>query len=206
MTVDTYDPAGGFWPESRVFSIASPPGADIITIIYSVKGIYTRKMESKLKPGANVWLKLPYGEFIIDNNIREGQDLVLVAGGTGISPYIPYLEDALVADSTDRGVRLYYGARQNRMLIAKELIGRCIDAGVLEAHLFIENEAPDDSYPSGANIGRGRLDIDTIFAESAGLRDPVFFLSGPPVMIKAFKVRLGELGIDAERIKIDEWE
>ena len=51
LTVDDYDPAGGFWPESRVFSIASPPGGDRVSIVYSVKGVYTRKMESRIRSG-----------------------------------------------------------------------------------------------------------------------------------------------------------
>lgn len=66
LTVDDYDPAG-FWPESRVCSIASSPlDRHTIRICYSVKGRYTEKMEQLLKVGAGVWIKLPYGEFLID--------------------------------------------------------------------------------------------------------------------------------------------
>ena len=42
LTVDEYDPAGGFWPESRVFSIASASGSDDIRIVFTVKGLSTR--------------------------------------------------------------------------------------------------------------------------------------------------------------------
>lgn len=93
LTVDNFDPSGGFWPESRVFSICSSYNQDLISIIYSVKGKYTIKMKEMLKVGAKVWLKLPYGEFIIENN--NSNCVVLVAGGTGVSPFLPYLENLI---------------------------------------------------------------------------------------------------------------
>jgi len=82
LTIDEYDPAGGFWPESRVFSIASALGMSELEIVYSVKGRYTRRMAEYLSPGREVWLKLPYGNFIIDASIAPGQDVVMIAGGT----------------------------------------------------------------------------------------------------------------------------
>ena len=66
LTLDDYDPQGGFWPESRVFSIASAPTSQQVEIVYSVKGRYTERMRKELAISKQVWLKLPYGEFSID--------------------------------------------------------------------------------------------------------------------------------------------
>ncbi|MGB9599006.1 MAG: hypothetical protein ACPL7I_00520, partial [Myxococcota bacterium] len=44
FTLDEYDPSTGFWPESRVFSIASAPVENRIRITYSVKGRFTKRM------------------------------------------------------------------------------------------------------------------------------------------------------------------
>lgn len=207
LTIDDYDPAGGFWPESRVFSIASQPGRELITIVYSVKGSYTKKMADSLQPGANVWLKLPYGDFVIDSFIRSGQDTVLVAGGTGISPFIPYLE-SLCAGGVPKGkIELYYGARLKSYVLFPELIARCHDAvpGFL-ATVSVENESSAGLVIDGARVCDGRLSIDTIREATKGLSDPVYFLSGPPLMIKLFTQRLADLGVAKENIKIDEWE
>jgi NAD(P)H-flavin reductase len=209
LSVDNYDPAGGFWPESRVFSIASPPGIETLSIIYSVKGSYTKKMEEALKPGLIVWLKLPYGEFIIDSCIHDRQDVVLIAGGTGVSPYIPYLEDLCSSERPKCIGRtvLYYGARLRSFILFPELITRCLN-GVegFQADIYIENETLDGLTVPGARIQGGRLSIDNIHNESKDLNDPVFFLSGPPAMIKCFKQQLIEKGIALCNIKIDEWE
>mgnify|MGYP003393208924 CR=1 FL=1 len=209
LTVDDYDPAGGFWPESRVFSIASPPGGEKVAIVYSVKGMYTKKMESTLKPGMSVWLKLPYGEFVINSSIREGQDVVLVAGGTGVSPFIPYLESLCVGDGTNTHgkIALHYGARLRSYILFPELIERCV--GSIEnfrACISIENEPPEGLSIAGARMESGRLSIDTIYAQTRDMNDPVFFLSGPPVMIRFFKDLLADKGVARDNIKIDEWE
>jgi ferredoxin-NADP reductase len=69
-------------------------------------------MAERLRPGLEVWAKLPYGDFTIDARVKEGADVVLVAGGTGISPFIPYLEDLAEGVASSPGeCRLYYGIR-----------------------------------------------------------------------------------------------
>jgi hypothetical protein len=51
LALDAYDPSG-FWPESRVFSIASAPSQRrALRIAYSVKGAYTIRMEQELRAG-----------------------------------------------------------------------------------------------------------------------------------------------------------
>jgi ferredoxin-NADP reductase len=207
LTVDPYDPAGGFWPESRVFSIASPPGADIITIVYSVKGIYTCKMEDRLKPGTDVWIKLPYGDFVINTSIRDGQDVVLVAGGTGISPFIPYLEDLVKEGASSRRVTLHYGTSLCSQVLFPELLERCTGAlASFDATIWIENEALDNLHIRGIRAKNGRLSIEAIHREAKELKEPVFFLSGPPTMIRNFRQGLIDQGVSIDNIKIDEWE
>ena len=206
LTIDEYDPAGGFWPESRVFSIASAPGMSELEIVYSVKGRYTQRMAEYLSTGRDVWLKLPYGNFIIDATISPGQDVVVIAGGTGISPFLPYFHSLVVNNQKTRTVRLYYGIRQNSMLLARELLEACARSALLEASLFVENEQPDVDLPLLIRKESGRLDINRIHVESSDLNNPAFFISGPPAMINAFKEGLAQAGISSENIIIDEWE
>ena len=191
----------------RVFSIASPPGAGTVSIVYSVKGAYTRKMEDRLKTGTSIWLKLPYGEFVIKANIRAGQDVVLIAGGTGISPFIPYLEELVLGAAISGKIVLYYGARLRSYILFPELLARCADAiEGFRASISIENETSAGLHIPGAYTRDGRLSIDAIYAETKGLKDPVFFLSGPPAMIRLFRQQLADKGVVGDNIKIDEWE
>jgi len=203
LTVDEYDPAGGFWPESRVFSIASAWGSGDLKIIYSVKGRYTKRMEEVLKAGTEVWLKLPYGEFIIENALNEKQTAVLVAGGTGVSPFLPFLENRMKIGIAERDIRLYYGVRRNAMLLGLQLIEQSAQMGV-STTILVEDEEPD--FKATLSGKHGRLDIGKIIDECRYLENPAFFLSGPPQMIRAFKESMGANGIAKDNIIIDEWE
>ena len=206
LTLEDFDPSGGFWPESRVFSIASASGRPELEIVYSVKGRYTLRMEEEIKPGRSVWLKLPYGTFTIDSSVRAGEDVVLVAGGTGISPFLAYLEGLRASNEDGQKIRLYYGMRENDMMLHRQMIEDRAEAGAIEAHVFIENEAPNIGFPPAIRAERGRLDIDRIIEETRKLANPLYFLSGPPQMIAVFKDRLVERGTNSGNIKIDEWE
>jgi len=84
LALDDYDPSS-FWPESRVFSIASSSvQRDHLKITYSARGCYTTRMGNELQEGQWVWVKLPYGDFVI----RDANKVVLLAGGTGITAEI----------------------------------------------------------------------------------------------------------------------
>ena len=44
-------------------------------------------MESELRCGSEVWIKLPYGDF----TISQKSDVCLLAGGTGITAFIGFI-------------------------------------------------------------------------------------------------------------------
>ena len=58
----------------------------------------------------------------------------------------------------------------------------------------------------GTSGRSGPLSIGTIHAETEGLDNTVFFLSGPPVMIRLFSDVLAEKGVGKANIKSDDWE
>src|SRR5436309_2050448 len=94
LALDPYDPSR-FWPESRVFSIASGPAErELLQITYAVHGRFTTRMERELVEGAQVWVKMPYGDFVIEHD----SDVVLFAGGTGITAFTAFLQ-SLTADA-----------------------------------------------------------------------------------------------------------
>jgi NAD(P)H-flavin reductase len=208
LTVDPFDPTSGFWPESRVFSIASRAGADRVVIVYSVKGRYTQKMETSLSPGREVWLKLPYGDFIVESASRKDDDVVLIAGGTGIAPYVPYLEELAENGARGRRVLLVYGAREPSLYLFLDLLARCArnETGVtlrLFAERIPEGGQPP-AFPADDALA-GVLSLDQIVDAARELKTPVYFISGPPKMVESFKQGLLDMEIQECRIRIDEW-
>lgn len=194
LALDPYSPDRQ-WPESRVFSIASPTSerAKELAVTIAVKGRYTKRIYDTLEASGTCWLKLPYGEFLFPPD----QDLVLVAGGVGITPYLSLLQKML-EEKSEQPVTLCYGARSAECFLFGDLLARCeVELPNFRKSLSCE----DGSVPDAA---AGILDIAAIHA--AVPDDARFYLSGPPAMIKAFRTRLTDLGVASERICIDDWE
>jgi ferredoxin-NADP reductase len=179
----------GFWPESRVFSIASSPDErDRLAITYAVKGPFTSRMERELAPGGPAWVKLPYGEFFVDPT----RDAVLFAGGTGVTAFTAFV-GSLTSDH-DRRVQLYYGARTGDLFVYGDLaLDRAREIPALTSELI--NQETD-----------GRLSVDRAWPTISTLDSPLFYLSGPPVMIRALWSQLRAHGVADHDIRTDEWE
>lgn len=193
LALDEYDPSA-CWPESRVFSIASSPmERDRVRIVYSVKGVYTSRMEQELVVGRGVWVKLPYGEFVVEGD----RDAVLIAGGTGITAYQAFIEG--LAPDHPRKVVLLYGARTPDLLLARALV-ESVRKRVQALRSFYFTEAG-----SGDGIIPGRVNLEVL--KSCDIGDgTVYYLAGPPPMVSALRGRLEEAGIPADRIRVDAWE
>lgn len=202
LALDRFDPSTGFWPESRVFSIATSSSDTEVTIAYSVKGIYTARMESELCVGKKVWLKFPYGSFIIEDSIDSQGDVILVAGGTGITPFISFLQNEARTRSTRR-IKLFYGIRKPPLLLFNDVIAEVqASCSQFELALSCQENIEDSPFPTT----KGQLCSDNIIECYRILREPPIYLAGPPVMMNSFKVAIAAAGIAAEKIITDEWE
>lgn len=188
LALDSAD-RDGFWPESRVFSIASSPDErERLAITYAVKGSFTARMERELRPGGQAWVKLPYGEFFIDPT----RDAVLFAGGTGMTAFTAFLES--LPPDHPRRVLLLYGARTADLFVYGDLaLERARTVFAVTSRLV--DEATE-----------GRLSVDTAWPDIVGLDAPLFYLSGPPAMIGALRDQLRAQRVDDEDIRTDEWE
>jgi ferredoxin-NADP reductase len=200
LAIDEYNPSG-FWPESHVFSIANDSSDQSqINISYSVKGQFTARMANELFEGARVWIKLPYGEFVIEND----QDIVLIAGGTGITAFTAFLESLATDDPRD--IQLFYGAYDESLLIYEEMISRiALSFSGLKVHYYLEHMILQKE-PGGQIYNQGRLSISEIWNTLSAPGNYVYYLSGPPEMLKLFSIQLFERGIEKENVRIDAWE
>jgi ferredoxin-NADP reductase len=200
LALDRYD-ASGFWPESRVFSIASAATRlDELEICYAVKGRYTERMERELVVGGEVWVKLPYGDFVVGGH----DDVVLLAGGTGISAFTAYLES--LPASPPRSVVLGYGARAIELLLYDRLVGHL--AATLPGFQAVEfvEQAPPARTERLVPIHQGRLDLDVVWHLAPRPLEAGFYISGPPQMLWSFAADLRRRGVTDEAIHTDAWE
>ena len=203
LTVDEFDPAS-FWPESRVFSVANAV-ADrrSVRLTISRQGKYTGRIIDGLQIGDSVWAKGPYGEFVLDDS-HGYRRAVLIAGGTGITPFGAFMDAALTAGSlpVEEAV-LYYGAQTEDLLIYRTLADKCANNVPGFQVRYFSEVAPGSNT---AAVKHGRLNIAAVLAEQPNRSQTAFFLSGPKAMIDAFKAYLEEQGTAPDQILIDAWE
>lgn len=199
LALDKYDPSD-FWPESRVFSIASSPNQrERISITYSVQGRFTARMEKELAEGKFVWIKMPYGDFVI-NGVS---DVVLFAGGTGITAFTAFLDG--LAPEFPHKVYLAYGARNSDLLVYCDLVQRrAAMVSRLKPFYFVERDT--DGLAAVRSEIVGRLSVAAMWQRVENPLAATYYISGPPPMLKAISHDLSERGVLADAIRMDAWE
>lgn len=199
LALDRYDPSG-FWPDSRVFSIASSPTErSRLQITYAVHGAFTDRMERELAEGREVWIKMPYGDFVIP----DGSAAVLLAGGTGVTAFTAFLETLTPASPP---VTLAYGARAESLLIYRELVERCAaKTPTLDVSYFVEAGGGATGTATRAPIA-GRVSVEAIWPRIFCPSASSYYISGPPAMLRGLTAELGTRGIRPEAIHVDAWE
>ena len=205
LAIDDYDPAMA-WPDSRAFSIAnSPKSAGLgIRLIFSRIGAFTGRMANELKVGSHVWIRLPYGDFHVIPEV--GRTQVLVAGGSGISPFVSFLEQA-VDEGLESPVRLFFGVRSPNHFVALDAI-RIAEEKLanFKCHYFVENPGealiPGVEEAPGVKVGRLSLSEILLWTDS---QNSDYYLSGPPAMIESFQTGIIAEGVPGDRVFCDDW-
>ena len=196
LALDPFRP-GDFWPESRVFSIATPPSShEILRITYAVKGSFTARMESELRPGRDVWIKLPYGEFTVDRQ----KPVCLLAGGTGITAFSGFLSE-LPANHTEP-VFVCYGARRPNLLIYRSLVEGTADR-CRSVHAYIFSE---ELTAESAEMVHGRIDVEHVWKILSNPAELTHYIAGPPTMGASLRNGLRAVGLREDQIIVDAWD
>jgi ferredoxin-NADP reductase len=201
LAIDAYQ-HGDFWPESRAFSIASSTTSrDLLRITYAVHGRFSMRMEKEVTEGAHVWVKLPYGDFVVDG----ASDVVLFAGGTGITAFTAFLED-LSGPGAPR-VTLAYGARTPHLLVYEPLVEHCATkVPGFEAIYFVEERWAAIERSQQRPVVAGRVSASAVWDRIERPAASTYYVSGPPPMLRAIRDELRARHVLPERIRIDNWE
>ena len=182
------------WPDSRPFSIASYYNENkTMRLIIRKVGKYTTKIFEQLVVGATCTVKYAFGEFILPMFDRENE-IICIAGGTGISPFLSFIECLEREEGIDR-IKLFYSVRTQKDYIKLNYIKNAIN----KDNLFL--------YCTGENVDyakNGRIKIEEILENVKDKEKADFYICGSNEFIADFKRELKEN--DIERINTDEWQ
>ena len=196
LTLEDYQP-GDFWPDSRVFSIASAPAErDHLRITYAVKGNFTSRMEAELHPGRTVWVKLPYGDFIV----TPERDVCILAGGTGITAFTAFIS-GLGADYPTPGDALLRSTPTG--FTDLPVVGRILlpnAAQTCRLTSWLKKSMKGQIACQGASRSGGCGSFFRLRCKTH------YYLSGPPDMLHALRAELHGRDVPAGQVHIDAWE
>lgn len=189
----------------RTYSISSGP-ADRelwITIKRVEDGRYSPHVHATLKPGDTIEVMPPAGRFILQPGDGRARSLVAIVAGSGITPVMAMLRQALETEPETR-FTLIYGNRSLDSIIFREALedlkDRFLDRLML---VHVLSREPDADVPEL----NGRIDaakIERLLPSLVTIADvDHFFLCGPDTLIKTARAKLMEMGVPRERIHFE---
>jgi len=189
--------------QSRPFSISSSPNnKDFIEI--SVK-VYPDSLAAKaihnLKEDDKVTIIGPAGQFIYNESL--GKNLVLLAGGNGVTP-LRSITYYVLDNNLDVDVTLIYSNKTPEDIIFREEFDELAKKHKNFKEVFTITRPDDSKGEWGSNVGR--INADLIRGNVNGLDDAIFYVAGPPPMVEAIvNVLKNDLKISEEKIHVEEF-
>ncbi len=177
----------------RWFTISSAPFDEYLTITtkFSNPSSTFKQALHKLKPGTEVQLAEPMGDFVLpkDNAIP----LVFVAGGIGITPYHSILSWLAKDGKEYRNIKLIYAVENEDEIIFQDTFNK---AGV---HATIVVNHPSDEWGGE----RGLITADHILKLTEPEKGTLIYVSGPEPMVETIQKDLVKLKFPRNQIVTD---
>jgi ferredoxin-NADP reductase len=186
--------------DTRHFSIASAPFEDTLMVATRMRDTAFKRVLSKVPLGTEVKIEGPFGGLRLHSN--AARPAVVVAGGIGITPFRSILMQA-AQDQRSQRIIFFYANRRPE------------DAAFLDDMRRLERENPSFTFVpamtqmEASNVEwrgeRGRIDQPMLARYLKGVTSAIYYVTGPPDMVKGLRTMLKAAGVDADDIRTEEF-
>lgn len=181
---------------SRPYSISSSPsqtGYYDVTVRRVPDGFVSSHLMESINVGDRLESTSPAGQFHY-NPLFHGKELVFLAGGSGITPFM-----SMIRDVTDRGlgrnIHLIYGCRTaDDVIFKEELRQRAADFDNFRFSTVV-------SEPEAGYEGLKGFITSSLINDLTGIDGKMFSLCGPEAMYRFVLGELEKLGIPKRMIR-----
>ncbi len=198
----------------RAYSMANYPGEKGIIMLNvrvasppprSPKGTPPGKMSSfifNLKPGDEVTISGPYGEFFIKDTPAEK---IYIGGGAGMAPLRSHTFELFKSMDTDCKVSYWYGGRSVKELFyLDEFEDLEAKHDNFKMHIALSDPVPEDNW-TGLTGFIHQVLHDEYLENHPAPEDCEYYICGPPIMLKCVQDMLSQLGVEPENIAFDDF-
>ncbi|MGH9980729.1 MAG: hypothetical protein ACRD6U_04140, partial [Nitrososphaeraceae archaeon] len=206
---DVYnDPKGPI----RHFTISSSPTENFIMFSTRIRDSPYKKRLSTLEKGAKVKVRGPEGQFVLHEDYSK--PAVFLSGGIGVTPFRSMIKYATDMQLPLKIIMFDSNKDRNNILFKKEFDDwASINKNLKIIYTISEEDSQhkEQSPLSTSNDWKGeygRIDKTMIlkYVDSSLLNNSIFYICGPPGMLKAIQILLQEdFEIPKERIKVEEF-
>jgi Na+-transporting NADH:ubiquinone oxidoreductase subunit F len=155
-----------------------------------------------LKPGDDVVISGPYGEFFAKETDNE---MVFVGGGAGMAPMRSHIFDQLMRIKTDRKMSFWYGARSKREMFYVDHFDKLAKQNDnFEWHVALSDPQPEDNWEGDTGFIHNVV-LENYLKDHPSPEDLEYYLCGPPMMNSAVINMLHDLGVEDENIALDDF-
>ena len=129
----------------------------------------------------------------------EADSVVLIAGGIGLTPLMSIVRSVHKLATRTRLTLVYSASTPDELLFRDEVESIASDNPRIRPIFTVTQPSPDSW-----NGHTGRIDAELLRAESVDL-DALFFVCGPPAMIRSMIAMLRDVGVPRPRIRYEQW-
>ncbi len=174
--------------ETHPFSISNDGKDGLVRLSVKILGDYTLKVKG-VSLGESVAIYGPYGNFF--ESLLNKQDLVWIAGGIGITPFLGMME--MAKNIAKQKIDLIYCAKTESELVFDNEIKNSIS----QNGLF--------RYWKFCTQNHGHLDANSILGLIGGAENKKFLLCGPNIMMKTISTQLASLGVKKRNVIFEDF-
>lgn len=189
----------------RAYSLCSSPDWDdypAVTVKRVEGGLMSNHINDHYEVGQKVQVMEPMGIFTTTYDAARQRHLVLIAGGSGITPLYSILKTTLKKEPLST-IDLFYANRSEESIIFKDELAQLADSYPnLKVHHILEESselAMQVGRPSAAWVQQTTTDYS--IDQSSEI-----FICGPQPMMDIFEEGLKQAGIEDSQIHIESFE
>jgi len=184
----------------RSFSIASAPHEETLMVATRMRDTAFKRVLRTMPLGTAVKIEGPCGDLILQNDSTRAA--VFLAGGIGITPFRSIVHWAATEKSPNRIVLFYSNSRPEDAPFLAEL--QSLEKDNPKYKLIASMTEMEKSHRPW-NGETGLIDQEMLGRHLEGVASPIYYIAGPPAMVKGLHEILSKTGINDDDIHAEEF-
>lgn len=185
---------------THTFSIASSPLDEHLVVTTRMRKSSFKEGLSALPIGSRARIEGPMGSFSLHNNTAK--PAVFLAGGIGIAPFLSMLSYA-TGQKLCHPIFLFYANRHLEEAAFIDVLWKLERAN--PRFRFVPTLTRTTNGNGGWKGKTGRISSEMLSAQIGTVRGPIYYIAGPSTMVAATRQTLGEVGVDEDDIRTEEF-